>query len=126
MIGIHTGGAWLAERLHQLLAIREPLGTLDIAFYRDDFTRIGMNPLVRPSHLPVSVDNQHIILVDDVVQTGRTIRAALKRDIRLWAPRFSIVGDPGGAQWPGAAHRTGCGRHPPRSKTSAPYYVDRT
>lgn len=77
MIGIHTGGAWLAERLHQLLAIREPLGTLDIAFYRDDFTRIGINPLVRPSHLPVSVDNQHIILVDDVVQTGRTIRAAL-------------------------------------------------
>ena len=41
MIGIHTGGVWLAERLHQLLHINRPLGTLDISFYRDDFTRIG-------------------------------------------------------------------------------------
>ena len=77
MIGIHTGGAWLAKRLHQQLEIQEPLGTLDIAFYRDDFTRIGINPQVRPSHLPFSVDDRHIILVDDVLQTGRTIRAAL-------------------------------------------------
>jgi len=77
MIGIHTGGAWLAERLHSLMQLEDPLGTLDIAFYRDDFTRIGMNPQVRPSHLPVTVDDRHIILVDDVLQTGRTIRAAL-------------------------------------------------
>ncbi|MFC1602800.1 bifunctional pyr operon transcriptional regulator/uracil phosphoribosyltransferase PyrR [Pseudomonadota bacterium] len=77
MIGIHTGGVWLAERLHQQLQLKDPLGTLDIAFYRDDFTRIGMNPQVRPSHLPVTVDDRHIILVDDVLQTGRTIRAAL-------------------------------------------------
>ena len=77
MIGIHTGGAWLAERLHSILALEEPLGSLDISFYRDDFTRIGMNPQVRPSHLPVPVDDRHIILVDDVLQTGRTIRAAL-------------------------------------------------
>jgi pyrimidine operon attenuation protein/uracil phosphoribosyltransferase len=77
MIGIHTGGAWLGEQLHKQLGIGEPLGTLDIAFYRDDFTRIGMNPQVRPSHLPFAVDDRHIILVDDVLQTGRTIRAAL-------------------------------------------------
>jgi len=77
MIGIHTGGAWLAERLHSQMQLKDPLGTLDIAFYRDDFTRIGMNPQVRPSHLPVTVDDRHIILVDDVLQTGRTIRAAL-------------------------------------------------
>jgi pyrimidine operon attenuation protein/uracil phosphoribosyltransferase len=77
MIGIHTGGAWLAEQLHAQLDIEEPLGTLDIAFYRDDFTRIGMHPQVRPSHLPFAVDDRHIILVDDVLQTGRTIRAAL-------------------------------------------------
>ncbi len=77
MIGIHTGGAWLAERLHKLLAIEEPLGTLDISFYRDDFTRIGMNPQVHPSSIPFPVDDQHIILVDDVLQTGRTIRAAM-------------------------------------------------
>lgn len=77
MIGIHTGGVWLAERLHQLLHINRPLGTLDISFYRDDFTRIGMNPKVKPSQIPFEVEDQHIILVDDVLQTGRTIRAAM-------------------------------------------------
>ncbi|MHB8623302.1 MAG: bifunctional pyr operon transcriptional regulator/uracil phosphoribosyltransferase PyrR [Sulfuricaulis sp.] len=77
MIGIHTGGVWVAERLHQLLAFQESLGTLDISFYRDDFTRIGMNPQVRTSHLPVNVEDRHLILVDDVLHTGRTIRAAL-------------------------------------------------
>jgi pyrimidine operon attenuation protein/uracil phosphoribosyltransferase len=77
MIGIHTGGVWVAERLHRGLAVADPLGQLDISFYRDDFTRIGMHPQVRPSHLPVPVDDRHIVLVDDVLQTGRTIRAAL-------------------------------------------------
>lgn len=77
MIGIHTGGVWIAERLHELLNLEEPLGTLDISFYRDDFTRIGMNPQVRTSHLPVNVEDRHLILVDDVLHTGRTIRAAL-------------------------------------------------
>ncbi len=77
MIGIHTGGVWVAERLHRLLGIKEPLATLDISFYRDDFTRVGMHPQVRPSQIPFSVDDRHIILVDDVLQTGRTIRAAL-------------------------------------------------
>jgi len=77
MIGIHTGGVWVAQRLHDLLNLAEPLGTLDISFYRDDFTRIGMNPQVRPSQIPFDVENRHIILVDDVLQTGRTIRAAL-------------------------------------------------
>ncbi len=77
MIGIHTGGVWIAERLHTLLGLPEPLGHLDISFYRDDFTRIGVHPQVRPSHLPVRVDDRHLILVDDVLQTGRTVRAAL-------------------------------------------------
>ncbi|MCG7992242.1 MAG: bifunctional pyr operon transcriptional regulator/uracil phosphoribosyltransferase PyrR [Candidatus Thiodiazotropha lotti] len=77
MVGIRTGGVWLAERLHQELGLRDPLGTLDISFYRDDFTRIGMNPEVHPSDLPIPVDDRHIILVDDVLHTGRTIRAAL-------------------------------------------------
>lgn len=77
MVGIHTGGAWLARRLHQRLGTDVPLGSLDISFYRDDFTRIGMNPQVRPSDLPFNVDDCHIILVDDVLHTGRTIRAAL-------------------------------------------------
>ncbi len=76
MIGIHTGGVWVAQQLHQRLKLNEPLGTLDISFYRDDFTRVGINPQVQPSTLPLSVDDRHIILVDDVLYTGRTIRAA--------------------------------------------------
>ena len=77
MVGIHTGGVWVAEQLHRRLGLGDPLGSLDISFYRDDFTRIGMNPKVKPSRIPFSVDDRHIILVDDVLQTGRTIRAAM-------------------------------------------------
>jgi pyrimidine operon attenuation protein/uracil phosphoribosyltransferase len=77
MVGIHTGGVWVAQRLHAALGLAEPLGTLDITFYRDDFTRIGIHPQVKPSHLPFNVDDRHVILVDDVLHTGRTIRAAL-------------------------------------------------
>ncbi len=77
MIGIHTGGAWVARHLHRRLGLGDPLGLLDISFYRDDFTRIGMNPQVRPSELAFNVDDRHILLVDDVLHTGRTIRAAL-------------------------------------------------
>ncbi len=87
MVGIQTGGVWVATRLYQQLNINEPgfadpifsdpLATLDISFYRDDFSRIGMNPKVKPSQLPPDVDDRHIILVDDVLHTGRTIRAAM-------------------------------------------------
>ncbi len=77
MIGIHTGGVWVAEKLHRLLGLESELGTMDISFYRDDFTRIGINPQVQPTSLPFSIDDQHIILVDDVLHTGRTIRAAM-------------------------------------------------
>lgn len=77
MVGIQTGGVWIATRLHQQLKISEPLATLDISFYRDDFSRIGMNPKVKPSHLPPDVEDRDIILVDDVLHTGRTIRAAM-------------------------------------------------
>lgn len=77
MIGIRTGGVWVAKRLHGLLALEAPLGELNINFYRDDFTRIGLHPQVQPSNLPFQVDARHILLVDDVLHTGRTIRAAL-------------------------------------------------
>lgn len=77
MIGIHTGGVWVAKALHQRLGLKDDLGTLNISFYRDDFTRIGMHPQVTPSSLPFEIDDRHIILVDDVLHTGRTIRAAL-------------------------------------------------
>lgn len=77
MVGIHTGGVWVAEQLHKNLNIAEPLATLNISFYRDDFSRIGVHPQVTPSTLPNEIEDRHIILVDDVLQTGRTIRAAM-------------------------------------------------
>ena len=91
MVGIRTGGVWLAERLHQELGLKEPLGTLDISFYRDDYTRIGMNPEVHPSDLPIPVDDRHIILVDDVLHTGRTIRAAFNEIFDYGRPGSIIL-----------------------------------
>ena len=77
LIGIRTGGEWIAKGLHQRLNITSPLGVLDISFYRDDFSKIGLNPAVQPSNIPWSVDDQHIFLIDDVLYTGRTTRAAM-------------------------------------------------
>ncbi|MCB1789079.1 MAG: bifunctional pyr operon transcriptional regulator/uracil phosphoribosyltransferase PyrR [Gammaproteobacteria bacterium] len=77
IIGIHTGGAWVADRLNALLGLPQPCGLLDISFYRDDFTQIGVNPQVRPSKIDFDVDDRNIVLVDDVLETGRTIRAAM-------------------------------------------------
>ncbi len=77
MVGIHSAGVWVAERLHQSLNIQEPLGKLNINFYRDDFSRIGLHPQIEASELPFSLEDKHIILVDDVLFTGRTIRAAM-------------------------------------------------
>ena len=77
MIGIRTGGIWVASHLHRLLQLNEPLGELNISFYRDDFSTLGLHPEVRPSQLPVDITDKHIILVDDVLYTGRTIRAAM-------------------------------------------------
>jgi pyrimidine operon attenuation protein/uracil phosphoribosyltransferase len=91
MVGIHTGGVWIAEHLHRQLGIEKPLGSLDISFYRDDFTRIGMNPVVKPSQLPFSIDDRHIILVDDVLHTGRTIRAALNELFDYGRPASIIL-----------------------------------
>jgi pyrimidine operon attenuation protein/uracil phosphoribosyltransferase len=103
MIGIHSGGVWVAERLHALLDLEEPLGQLDISFYRDDFTRIGLNPAVRPSQLPFTVDERHIILVDDVLYTGRTIRAALNEIFDYGRPdsvTLAVLVDRGGRELP--------------------------
>jgi len=103
MIGIHTGGVWIAEHLHKQLDLQEELGTLDISFYRDDFTRIGMNPQVRPSKLPFSVDDRHIILVDDVLHTGRTVRAAMNELFDYGRPAsimLAVLIDRGGRELP--------------------------
>ena len=77
MIGIHTGGAWVAEQLNRILALPEPTGLLDIRFYLDDITQIGVNPQVRPSRIDFDLDNRNVVLVDDVLHTGRTLRAAM-------------------------------------------------
>ncbi len=91
MIGIHTGGVWVARQLHALLQIEDPLGELDISFYRDDFTRIGMNPQVRPSKIPFEVEKRHIVLVDDVIQSGRTVRAALNEIFDFGRPASILL-----------------------------------
>ena len=92
LIGIHTGGAWVAERLHAALELQGAYGTLDINFYRDDFTRIGIHPRVTPSHLPFVVDDRHVLLVDDVLHTGRTIRAALNEIFDYGRPASVTLG----------------------------------
>ena len=91
MLGIHTGGTWVANKLQQAINPEMPLGELDISFYRDDFSRIGMNPQVKPSNIPFDVEDQHIILVDDVLYTGRTIRAALNEIFAYGRPASVIL-----------------------------------
>ncbi len=77
LVGIHTGGAWLAERLHRSLGIHAPLGTIDVSFYRDDYGSKGLHAKPQRSDIPFDVENADIIIVDDVLYTGRTTRAAL-------------------------------------------------
>ncbi|SDH45994.1 pyrimidine operon attenuation protein / uracil phosphoribosyltransferase [Pseudomonas benzenivorans] len=76
-IGIRTGGVWVARALLETLGNHEPLGILDVSFYRDDFTQSGLHPQVKPSELPFEIEGQHLVLIDDVLMSGRTIRAAL-------------------------------------------------
>ena len=110
IIGIRTGGVWLAERLHQELAITKPLGILNVAFYRDDFDKIGLHSQVKPSEIPFEVEGAHILLVDDVLNTGRTIRAAINELFDYGRPaciRLATLVDRGGRELPIAAQYTG-------------------
>lgn len=110
IVGIHTGGAWLARRIHQVLKIALPVGVLDISFYRDDYSKIGLHPQVRPSRLPFDVENSHIILVDDVLYTGRTVRAAVNELFDYGRPTsidLAVLVDRGGRELPVAARYTG-------------------
>ena len=110
LVGVRTGGMWLAERLHRDLGLTQPLGMLDISFYRDDFDRIGLHPDVKPSDISFEVADSHIILVDDVIYTGRTIRAAMNELFDYGRPasiRLAILVDRGGRELPIAAQYVG-------------------
>ncbi len=104
MIGIHRGGVWVARALAERLGRADaPMGSLNISFYRDDFSRIGMHPEVNPSDLPFEVEDQHIVLVDDVLQSGRTIRAALNEIFDFGRPAsvlLAILVERGGRELP--------------------------
>ena len=76
-IGIRTGGVWVAQALLALRGKDEALGILDVSFYRDDFTQKGLHPQVLPSALPFEIEGQHLVVIDDVLMSGRTVRAAL-------------------------------------------------
>ena len=100
----------MAERLRQRMGIATPLGQLDIAFYRDDFSRIGLNPRVQPSELPFDVDGRHLVLIDDVLYTGRTVRAALNELFDYGRPAsvlLAVLVDRGGRELPIEAHVAG-------------------
>ena len=110
LVGIHTGGAWLAERLHRELAITQPLGTLDVSFYRDDYDKIGLHAKVKRSEIPFEVEGAHIVLVDDVLYTGRTIRAAINELFDYGRPAsisLATLVDRGGRELPISAQYTG-------------------
>ncbi len=91
IVGIRTGGVWLAERLAQQLAVSDPISILDISFYRDDFTQKGLNPSVQPSQLQGDTEGRHIILIDDVIMSGRTVRAALNELFDYGRPASVIL-----------------------------------
>lgn len=110
IIGIQTGGVWIAERLHEALVPSTPLGQLNISFYRDDFTRIGLHPHVGPSQIDADIDDRNVILVDDVLHTGRTIRAALNELFDYGRPasvRLGVLIDRGARELPFAPDAVG-------------------
>ena len=77
MLGIYSGGYALARRLHAMLGFKTPLGVVDISFQRDDFSRHGLHTVDRGSSLPIDINERDVILVDDILFTGRTARAAI-------------------------------------------------
>ena len=103
LVGVRTGGVWLAERLKEELGIRHPVGVLDISFYRDDFDKQGLSPTVKPSRIEFDVDGQHLLLVDDVLYTGRTVRAAMNELFDYGRPAridLAVLIDRGGRELP--------------------------
>lgn len=110
LIGIHSGGVWVAERVHQALKLATPLATLDVSFYRDDVQARGLHRDVKRSEIPFEVEGRDLILVDDVLYTGRTIRAALNEIFDYGRPkavRLATLVDRDGRQLPIAAQFAG-------------------
>ena len=103
LLGIHTGGVWLAERLHANLQLSIPIGVIDVAFYRDDYHQRGLHPNTRSSQIPFAVDGANVIIVDDVLYTGRTIRAAMNELFDHGRPtsvQVAVLVDRGGRELP--------------------------
>ena len=110
LVGVHTGGVWLAQRLRQELNVEAPVGILDVSFYRDDFDQAGLKPEVRPSQITFDVAGSHILLVDDVLNTGRTVRAAMNEIFDYGRPAkidLAVLIDRGGRELPVAASIVG-------------------
>jgi pyrimidine operon attenuation protein / uracil phosphoribosyltransferase len=106
IVGIHTGGAWVAERLAADLGLVERLGFIDISFYRDDYAKKGLQPHVKSTQIGFNVDNCTIILIDDVLFTGRTVRAAVNVLFDYGRPArimLATLVDRGGRELPVAA-----------------------
>ncbi|MDR2187604.1 MAG: bifunctional pyr operon transcriptional regulator/uracil phosphoribosyltransferase PyrR [Azonexus sp.] len=106
LVGIYSGGAWIAGRLRQLLGLEDDIGLIDVSFYRDDFSEKGLHPQVKPTAIPFAVEGRHIILVDDVLYTGRTTRAAINELFDYGRPasvELAVLADRGGRELPVAA-----------------------
>jgi pyrimidine operon attenuation protein/uracil phosphoribosyltransferase len=110
MVGIHTGGAWLAERLHRIMGLKTPLGLMDIAFYRDDYDAKGLHHDPKRTRIPFDVNGRELLLVDDVLYTGRTVRAAMNELFDYGRPAsiaLVVLADRGGRQLPICAEHCG-------------------
>jgi pyrimidine operon attenuation protein/uracil phosphoribosyltransferase len=110
IIGIHTGGAWAAERLHAKLGATLPLGKLAVTLHRDDFSKIGLHPTKKSTEMPFDIDGRHLLLVDDVLNTGRTLRAALNEIFDFGRPasvKLAVLVDRGRRELPFAADYIG-------------------
>jgi pyrimidine operon attenuation protein/uracil phosphoribosyltransferase len=110
MIGLYTGGAWLAEKLHALLALPTPLGLMDIAFYRDDYAARGLKHDPKRTRIPFDVNGAELLLVDDVLYSGRTVRAAMNELFDYGRPAsisLVVLADRGGRQLPICAQHCG-------------------
>ncbi|MGX7004370.1 bifunctional pyr operon transcriptional regulator/uracil phosphoribosyltransferase PyrR [Caballeronia sp. KNU42] len=109
LAGIYSGGVWLAERLAKDLNVAE-FGVVNVSLHRDDYAKKGLHSQASPTSLPFEVDNRKILLIDDVLSTGRTVRAAVNELYDFGRPasvELAVLADRGGRELPVAARFTG-------------------